>query len=364
MCTRVLWPDAGGSVVVGRNMDFHMDLLTNLWKMPRGVNRSDGADGELTWSAKYGSVVATAFDLIATDGMNEAGLAGHVLWLTESEYGSPDSSRVRLSQAVWLQYYLDMFGTVAEAVDWTERTQVQVVELFDPTGHLVPKLHLALSDASGDSVIIEYIDGVARVHHDAGYRVMTNSPPYEQQIAAWREFAEAGTPSALPGSTLASDRFIRASYYLEQQRTPESAATAMAAMFSIIRNAAQPFRAPEPGKPEASQTIWQVVADQTRLRYAFESTTRPNIVWVDFVELDLSSGSPVMKLDLVGRLALEGGLSGNVSYQFTEVDEAETRVVEAGTQALEFVAQKRDEFARLVAMVNQATRGVSRTPPR
>ena len=30
MCTRVIWPDANGAVVVGRNMDFHKDLMTNL----------------------------------------------------------------------------------------------------------------------------------------------------------------------------------------------------------------------------------------------------------------------------------------------------------------------------------------------
>ena len=30
MCTRVVWPDANGAVIVGHNMDFHEDLMTNL----------------------------------------------------------------------------------------------------------------------------------------------------------------------------------------------------------------------------------------------------------------------------------------------------------------------------------------------
>lgn len=34
-------------------------------------------------------------------------------------------------------------------------------------------------------------------------------------------------------------------------------------MFSVIRNAAQTFRIPNPGKPDASQTIWQTVTDLT-----------------------------------------------------------------------------------------------------
>ena len=55
MCTRVMWPDANGAVLVGRNMDFHFDLDTNLWKLPRGANRDDGVAGKLTWTASSSS---------------------------------------------------------------------------------------------------------------------------------------------------------------------------------------------------------------------------------------------------------------------------------------------------------------------
>lgn len=351
MCTRVLWPDANGAVIVGRTMDFHMDLLTNLWKMPRGIERQDGVNGHLTWKATYGSVVATAFDLIATDGMNEAGFAGHILWLAESDYGTPAETAVQLSQAVWLQYYLDNFATVNEAVAWTERTGVQIAQLFDPTGHLVPTLHLAINDATGDSAIIEYTDGKPKVYHSRDYKVMTNSPTYDKQLELVKEIDGLGGDKPLPGSTLASDRFARASYYVEHQVQPTTQLQAMAAMFSIIRNAAQPFRTSEPGKPDASQTIWQVVADLTNKRYAFESTTRPNIVWVDFAELDFSEGSKTLKLDLVGKLALEGGLAGDVSRRFDDPGEAGLSLVNTGREALEFIAKKQEDFKQISKLV-------------
>lgn len=351
MCTRVVWPDANGSVIVGRNMDFHMDLLTNLWKFPRGVERTDGVSGTLTWKAKYGSIVATAFDLIATDGMNEEGFAGHILWLAESDYGKPASTDTQLSQAVWLQYYLDNFATVAEAVEWTRDTNVGIGQLFDPTGHIVPTLHLAINDATGDSAIIEYVDGTPTVYHSRDYKVMTNSPTFDKQLELVKQVDGLGGDKPLPGSTLASDRFARASYYVEHQVQPKTQLEAIAAMFSIIRNAAQPFRTPEPGKPDASQTIWQVVLDLTNKRYVFESTTRPNIVWVDFADMDFSEGSGTCKLDLVGRMALEGGLAGNVSGEFQEVDEFTTKVLDTGVKALEYVARKQDEFAAIAAAV-------------
>ena len=63
VCTRVMWPEANGSVIVGRNMDFHQDLHTNLWKLPRGVDRNDRVEGKLKWTSKYGSVIAGVYDL-------------------------------------------------------------------------------------------------------------------------------------------------------------------------------------------------------------------------------------------------------------------------------------------------------------
>lgn len=321
MCTRVVWPDANGAVIVGRNMDFEKDLMTNLWTQPRGIARNDGVDGKLTWISRYGSVVATAFDLISVDGMNEAGLAGHILWLAESDYGVPDASRPQLSQAMWLQYFLDNFSTVAEAVEWIAQSDVQVVQVEDPTGGKPPTIHLALDDAKGDSCIIEYSAGKAVVYHSAEYRVMTNSPTYDQQLAMVRTFEGLGGDQPLPGSTLASDRFARASYYLSRLSQPASQTEAIAAMFSIMRNAAQPFRIADPGKPEASQTLWQVVMDLTHRRYVFESTTRPNIVWVNFDELDFSNTAPQTKLNLVNDLTLENGIAGNVSRHFQAGEE-------------------------------------------
>ena len=344
MCTRVVWPDANGSVIIGRNMDFHMDLLSNLWKYPRGIERTDGVNGNLTWRSKYGSLVATAFDLIGTDGMNEKGFAGHILWLTESDYGKPEATATQLIQAVWLQYYLDNFATVAEAVEWTNSSQVAIAQLFDPTGHLVPALHLAIDDATGDSAIIEYVDGKPQVYHSRDYKVMTNSPTFDKQLELVKQYSGLGGDKPLPGSTLASDRFARAQFYVEHQVKPKTQVDAIAAMFSIIRNAAQPFRTPEPGKPDASQTIWQVVLDLTNKRYVFESTTRPGIVWVDLDELSFNEGSKTLRLDLVSKLALEGGLAGNVSHQFKDVGDVVTGALDTGVKALEFVAKKQDDF--------------------
>nr|WP_287380217.1 hypothetical protein [Candidatus Microthrix sp.] len=50
----------------------------------------------------------------------------------------------------------------------------------------------------------------------------------------------------------------------------------------------------------------------------FTSTTRPNVVWVDFADLDLTEGASAGRLDLMGDTALQGGLAGNVGKRFEE----------------------------------------------
>lgn len=67
MCTRVLWKNGDTSVVSGRNMDYPVDLATNLWKLPRGAERDDAASGGLTWTSKYGSVIAAGYDIASVD---------------------------------------------------------------------------------------------------------------------------------------------------------------------------------------------------------------------------------------------------------------------------------------------------------
>ena len=110
---------------------------------------------------------------------------------------------------------------------------------------------------------------------------MTNSPTYDKQLELAKMITGLGGDQPIPGSTLASDRFARASCYVSRLERPKTELQAVAGMFSVIRNAAQPFRAPDPGKPEASQPLWQTVSDLTNKRYVFASTTRPNVVWVE-----------------------------------------------------------------------------------
>ena len=318
MCTRALWSGAGDAIMVGRNMDYGNDLATNLWAFPRGMSRDSAVDGgSLRWSSRYGSLAAGAYDNSTNDGLNEAGLAGHLLWLAEADYGARSEARPALSASVWLQYFLDNFETVADAVAWIEQSQVQIVSARDPgTGRAVA-LHLALEDASGDSAIVEYLDGTPRIWHDRAYTVMTNSPPFDRQLEHLRRVEGFGGDETLPGGTAPEHRFARAAYYLERLPAPAGRAEAVAELLSVMRNTSQPFRTPDADHPFTSTTLWRTIADLTHRIYVYESTRRPNVIWMRLDGIDLAEGAPVRKLDLVHDLGLEGGLIGDVTEAFT-----------------------------------------------
>jgi penicillin V acylase-like amidase (Ntn superfamily) len=80
-----------------------------------------------------------------------------------------------------VQFAVDNFATVAEAVDVLAKEPSYIVALELPGG-LKGFAHLSLSDSSEDSAIFEYIEGKLQIYHDKQYKVMTNSPPFDKQL--------------------------------------------------------------------------------------------------------------------------------------------------------------------------------------
>lgn len=299
-CTRFVYHGADNEVITARSMDWKTDVATNLWVFPRGMRRSGEAGAQsVVWTSKYGSVIASGYDISTTDGMNEAGLVANVLWLVESEYPKYDGTKKGLSIAAWAQYVLDNFATVQEAVDTLAKEPFTIVTANVPGETRLATLHLSLSDASGDSAIIEYIDGKQVIHHSRDYQVMTNSPSFEKQLALNAYWKDIGGTVMLPGTNRAADRFARAAFYVNAIPKSESPVEAIASVFSVIRNVSVPFGITTPDQPNISSTRWRTVADQKRRLYFFESVLTPNIFWVDLKTLDFSEKTgKVMKLEL------------------------------------------------------------------
>lgn len=321
-CSRILWNDNELAVVVGRTMDWPESTEPTLTVLPRGMNRDGGRTGPVVtvednpakWTSKYASMVTTVYGIGSADGFNERGLAGHLLYLNVTDFGSRDPSKPGLQAGLWLQFVLDNAATVSEALALLDTVQLVATEARGRKA----TVHLAIEDASGDSAIVEHIGGKLVVHHGREYRIMTNDPTYDQQLALLKQqdFSKPSSDMPLPGNVNAIDRFQRAAYYAALLPEPKNEREAIAGILAIARNVSVPFGAPYKGFG-IYNTEYRTAINLTNKRYYFELTTSPNVFWADLAKFDLSPGAQVMVLNPDNI-----DLSGNVSAKFQKAAKA------------------------------------------
>lgn len=292
-CTRLFWNDNNQAKIVGRTMDLFCSDEPEMWVNPRGINRSSSVDeNALAWTSLHGSVSISAFHLkdFTTDGMNEHGLAVHLLALQATKYENRDS-RPGLHYGEWPQYLLDTCRSVQEALD--AHAKFQVVPIA--SGGLVWPLHLIIEDATGDSAIIEFIDGQMKVYHGTGHVVATNDPTYDEQCIHLASFENFGGTLPLPTKTYSSDRFVLASASLKQLPKLESSHDAIALLKASIDTVVQKENAFPNGMRVS--TLWSSILDLTNKTYYFFPENRSDGLRINFSELDFTAGAP-MKLNL------------------------------------------------------------------
>ncbi|SHL41378.1 linear amide C-N hydrolase [Flavobacterium chilense] len=313
-CTRVVYEGLNGTIITARSMDWKGTIPANLWVFPRGIERNgEAGNNSVKWKSKFGSVITSSWDIASSDGMNEKGLVGNLLWLVESTYPKfeKNGSQKGLAVSLWLQYVLDNYATVNEVVKALEKNEFVVVSSHIPGTDIFATVHLSVSDATGDNAIFEFINGKLVIHHDRKYVAMTNSPIFDEQLAIntyWK-----GIPGTimLPGTNRAADRFTRASYYIDAIPKTDDIRTAIASVFSVIRNCSVPLGISSPTEPNISSTRWRTVADQKNLVYYFDNVLNPNVVWVEFSKLDFSEKGKIRKLTLANNENYSGESSMN-----------------------------------------------------
>ena len=317
-CTRILWNEPGTPVLIGRTMDWPTSTDPVLTVLPRGLAHDGGrlggavvvADNPLRWTSKYGSLVTTVYGFGTADGLNERGLSAHMLFLPSTDFGPRDPTKPALHPVLWAQYLLDNAATVTEALALLDSIQLVMVEAHGSKA----TVHVAVEDANGDSAIIEYVGGKRVVHHGREFRVMTNDPPYDEQLELLkgRDFSHPSSDTPLPGNVNPRDRFARATYFLSMMPAPKTEREGVAGMFAIARNVSVPFGAPYKNFG-IYNTEYRTVTDDTNKRYFFELTTSPNVIWVELEKFDLKPGAPVMAVhpDNID-------LSGDVTSKFEQ----------------------------------------------
>lgn len=309
-CSRVTYISADtAEVLVGRTLDWRTPIPTNLYVYPAGMAKKSMPDGpSYKWTSKYGSVLAVGYDGGVTEGMNECGLVMNGLFCKTGVYRTdataPAGTPV-MSLAVLVSYFLDNFATVAEAYDWFSKNDYAISgKTFD--GGTVSQLHWALTDASGDTMVIEYDNGNVRLYRGRDLLVLTNDPGLTQMQAINAYWEGVGGVHMLPGTVRSADRFVRGSFFIRHVPDNLSGTTAVAALSTVMANVSVPYGYTVQGEPNVSMTQWRSISDLKRRIYYFRFADNLGNFWIDLSKIMLTPGSPVLKLDTSRQKAMYG----------------------------------------------------------
>lgn len=321
-CTSFLLSGSDGGFVYGRTLEFGMDINSKGIAVPRGqAMQGTGIDGKpgsgLNWTTKYAAFGASGLDLpILVDGMNEKGLAGGMLYLPNvSEYQevSPSESSNSIASYEMLVFALTNYATVDEVKSGFRALKVNrsPQKLFKG---VVP-LHLTLHDATGKSIVIEYIGGELQIS-DNPTSVLTNAPQFSWHLSALGNYAglstsdpkpmkmgdaRFGPPSSgggmtgLPGDFSSPSRFIRAFFMKQNAPTDKTTLEQVGTAFHFLNN----FDIP-PGMVSLSSgfggssggyeiTYYASVSDIKNKVFYIRTHDNPTIQSIDMANLDLDA---------------------------------------------------------------------------
>ena len=270
-CTGIRLTAKDGSTVYGRTMEWGaFDLHSRVAVVPRGYTFTgqtpDGHNGR-KWQAKYGFV---GLDMLGRDifgdGMNERGLAAGLFYHPGfASYPAYDPARAKdtITAVDVLAFVLSQFATVDEVRAGMET--VRVVPVVEKAIGIPVDAHWMVTEPSGTSIVIEYIDGKLRVF-DCPLGVITNAPTYDWHMTNLRnyvnlspvalpatrleemDFGPLGAGSGmigLPGDHTPPSRFIRAVAWTQTARPLPDSNEAIYELFRILDNFNLPLGAAE-----------------------------------------------------------------------------------------------------------------------
>lgn len=317
-CTDFQIKAKDNTVVIGRSMEFPVDLHSNIVIVPRGekfVSIDDKGVKGIDWTNKYGFLGVDAYNLknCYVEGFNEKGLAFDALMFTGAEYQPAEPGKfVTISDfGSWI---MGNFATVEEVKEVLPKVNVAGNNLKEAGGELY--MHIAVHDAGGKNLVIEFIDGEVKVY-DNPLGVMTNRPDFSWQINNLRNYINldardkkdrmlnglklepTGVGSGLlglPGDWTPPSRFVRVAYSLDAALPVEDATEAVNLAEHLLNIVDIPKGAvkenPAPFVMMEGYAQWVVIKDLTNLALYYK--TYENTAWkkVDLKKFNLEPGAP------------------------------------------------------------------------
>lgn len=334
-CTGIRLIAQDGTVVHARTLEFAIDLHSDVLMIPRGYARTgttpDGQPG-MKWQAKYASVGANGVGQpVLFDGFNEAGLtAGLFYFPTSAGYMPYTPADAGKTLAPWElgSWMLENFTNVDEVKANIGNVVVPGV-VFGAWG-FAPEVHFIVHDASGKSIVIEYVGGKLNVH-DNPLGVITNSPSFDWHMTNLRNylnFSTANVPPVslgtvkrlpfgqgtgmlgMPGDFTPPSRFVRAVAFAHSTLPTATGSDAVLQAFHVLnqfdipKGVAREHEKDEHGNILADYTVWTAASDLKAKQYYFRTYDNSQIRMVDLMKLPLG-GKEIVTFSMKGNEAIK-----------------------------------------------------------
>jgi choloylglycine hydrolase len=325
-CTYVFLKAKDGSTVSVRSMEFYDRVGAQLQMIPRGTSYASeapkGAKG-LQWKSKFGVVAISALgkkNLLADAG-NEKGLYITTLWFADTRYPDIKPGDAVIDVQNFVAWVAGNFATVEELKQALVKVKVYGYpeEGFNQ-GQVVP-VHWPVTDAGGNSVVLEYIDGQLKVWDNQKNGVLTNEPNLGWHLDNLRFYSNlkafafpvpelkddrwslGSDMKGLPGDWTSASRFVKISALRFFAERPKDADEAINLCVHLINTVDIPY-GPQlwiiGQTGNVQYTPWHSFFDHRNLRFYYRTYENPNLRLINLKELDFKAGTPVKTMELYG----------------------------------------------------------------
>ncbi len=225
------------------------------------------------WISRYGSVTFNAFGRDFPDGgMNEAGL---YIWEMNEDADYPkNDSLPRLNQMVWMQYILDNYSTLEEAVLCASEIEIEGWGW-----------HYFVADAQGNSAAIAFIDGEVIVNKGENMPVPALfNTPYDRELEFLKYYRGFGGLYEPELNDPEVPRFVKAAVMIRDYNPDQNIVDYGFEMLNKL----QVNDVPE----------WSIIFDVRKRSVYFKTRINPEIKSFSMDEIDFSNDTPVLILNM------------------------------------------------------------------
>lgn len=314
-CTGIVLHTKNGEYVYGRTLEFGVDIESQVLFIPRNY-KLEASTYEtnvpgLTWNSKYAAVGANAFGTLNfVDGVNEKGLAGGLFYFPGfAEYQKVQKSDYEKSIPMWqlLTWILTNFENVQQIKN--ELSKIYVTDVVFPQFKNSVPAHLLITDSSGKSIVIEYLNGKLELR-DNLVGVFTNSPNFDWHLTNLRNYINLSPTNVeskninsikldqlsqgsglhgIPGDFTSPSRFVRAFEFVQNSPVKTTEQETVYQAFHILNNFDIPEGSVKSKNGESEITLWTSVTDLKNKVFYFKTHSNFDLQKIELSKMDLES---------------------------------------------------------------------------